>query len=59
MVGVARYEIIDINDTIYASYYNRQYGRNDLLKIIDSNIKKEFKKLNIKSKEKNTNDKRI
>lgn len=45
-----RYEITDMDNNIYASYYNRQYGKNELLTIIDSTIKKEFFKLGIRQK---------
>lgn len=43
-----RFEIVDANNNLYASYYNREYGKNELLENIDSAIRKEFMKLGIK-----------
>lgn len=43
-----RFEVVDGNNNLYASYYNREYGKNELLNGIDSVIRKQFKILSIK-----------
>lgn len=48
--GIVKYNVEDNNGNTYANYYNREYGANELLTIIDSTIKKEFAKLGIKQK---------
>ena len=39
------YRVCNSNNTLYAGYYNTQYGANDINKIIDNNIVKGLKKL--------------
>ena len=36
-----------MNGNIYPSYYNREYGKSEVLPIIDKNIAREFRKLGI------------
>lgn len=45
-----KFIVEDNNGKAYANYYNREYGKNNILKIIDLSIEKEFKKLGIKQK---------
>lgn len=45
-----RLEIVENNNNLYASYYNRKYGKNDLLGDIDIAIKREFNKLGIEQR---------
>lgn len=42
--------VYDANGNPYHSYYNRDYGESDVIKIIDKNITKELSKLGAKSK---------
>ena len=44
------FTIVGTNGNLYAPYYNRDFGQNEIVDIIDKNIKKEFNKLGIKSK---------
>lgn len=37
--------IYDMKDKLYASYYNRRYGKSKIVLIIDKNIKKKLKEL--------------
>ncbi len=44
------YNVCNIDGTLYAPFYDRYYGKSDIVKIIDKNIKKEFKKIGIAEK---------
>ena len=40
--------ICNVDGTLYAPYYDREYGKSKVVEIIDKNIKKEFNKLGVK-----------
>ena len=42
------YHICDIKGNIYAAYYVRDYGKNEVVSIIDKNIEKQLKRLGAK-----------
>lgn len=40
------YQVYDVDhDSLYISYYNREYGKSDVVKAIDKKIKKVMKKM--------------
>lgn len=59
-IGVAedthqiRLSVYDVNKRLYVAYYNRTFGLNRVVSIVDENIEKELKKLGAKE---TTNDK--
>lgn len=42
--------VCDMRGETYHPYYNREYGKSDILDIIDKNITKEFRRLGIGSR---------
>lgn len=49
-----KYDVINAsNGELYSSYYNKEYGRNDLSNKINKIINSEFKKIGIKNERKN------
>ena len=47
--GVKRiyFNVTNKDGTLYAPYYDRQYGKSMVVEMIDKNIQKEFKKLGV------------
>lgn len=43
-----RFNVYNVNGNLYTAYYNREYGRSLLIKLIEKNIEKEFRKLGFK-----------
>lgn len=41
------YNICNLDGTLYAPFYDRQYGKSNVVEVIDKNIEKEFKKLGV------------
>ncbi len=39
------FNVYDLHDMLYAPYYNRTYGKNSVVPIIDKEIKKEINRL--------------
>ena len=44
------FNVCNVDGTLYAAFYNRYYGKSKVIKVIDKNIKKEFKKLGVQEK---------
>lgn len=42
------YNVCNADGSLYASFYDRKYGKSRVIDVIDKNIKKEFQKLGIK-----------
>ena len=42
------YNVCNSDGTLYTPFYDRYYGKSDVVKVIDKNILKEFRKLGIK-----------
>lgn len=41
------FNVCNTDGTLYAPFYDRYYGKSDVVKIINKNITKEFKKLGV------------
>lgn len=41
------FNVTNKDGTLYAPFYDRQYGKSMVVEVIDKNIKKEFKKLGV------------
>lgn len=41
------FNVYDANDTIYSPYYDRKYGKNSIIPIVEKNISNELKKLGV------------
>lgn len=45
-----RFTVKDANDNVYAPFYDREYGVNDIIPLIEKNISSELRKLGAVSK---------
>lgn len=55
--NIVNFHVFNSNDnTLYAPYYNTEFGKNDLIKVIDERIKKQFKRLRIEEVFTNADD---
>lgn len=41
------FNICNIDGTLYTPFYDRRYGKSNVVEVVDKNIKKEFKKLGV------------
>ena len=41
------FNVCNVDGTLYTPFYDRYYGKSDVVKVIDKNIAREFKKLGI------------
>ena len=44
------FNICNTDGTLYAPFYDRYYGKSDVIKVIDRNITKEFERLGVEEK---------
>ena len=45
--SIVWFNVYDEKDELYHPYYNREYGKSDVMLIIDKNISREFRELGI------------
>jgi hypothetical protein len=43
--SIVHWKVCDVRGNTYPSYYNREYGKSEIVPIIDKNISRELKKI--------------